>query len=225
MKNTFVIFLILFLTIKSFGQNNGSRTNIDELVSVNIPGKVEKFDTIIEKLKLSRFQSTEGDGYCAVVKMGIDSIKNQPYDFPYDMKTLEEDYRNLMADFIKQASASGLFASDSNLVKLDEFTGYQVRFKDSESGKINGQTLILLLNKNVYTLFYMDKMNYNETVKNDFFNSLTINKQSHPKQMIGESGKVKSTRKFGSYIGIVLVIFIVIYLTRKLKKKNTLYHP
>ncbi|MEI7980890.1 MAG: hypothetical protein WCI71_04510 [Bacteroidota bacterium] len=225
MKNAIALFLILFLSCKSFGQTDSRQIKIDELVSVNLPGNVEIFDTIIEKLKLFRFQSTNGTQYFGVIKMEIDSIKNQPYDFPYDLKSLEDAYHNLMADFIEQFSVIGLVVRDSTSVKFDQFIGYQIRFKDPESGKPNGQSLILMLDKNVYTLFYMDKINFNETVKNDFFNSLTIDKQWHPKQMTGTSGSVKIAGKLGALAGIVLIIVLFIYLIRKSKKKNTLYQP
>jgi hypothetical protein len=114
MKNLFY-FLILF-SVAVYGQ-----TKIDKLISVRIPGKIEKTDTIIRNLRVENFFSNTVNETFIVQKTIIDSTSNDLNNLPSDLESLKKTYRGGIKGFYKSLKVAKIDFADSSQIKIDKY--------------------------------------------------------------------------------------------------------
>jgi hypothetical protein len=225
MKKKILLCLILISVNTLCSQNN---YEIDSLVSVNIPGKDIKIDTLLnENLK---FQSNIENSEFSVQKELIenDSISGIDSKLPYDLESLENYYRTLANDFV---NGTNLNLEFEKIIKKNNFKGYHLKFSDINSNSIY-EIEYFILNKKFYLFSYINDKESDRNDNDIFFNSIKINSNKKITQFSGKSPIEKSAYNLGYKIGytaakhpsylwiaggliLLLVIGIIVYFVKK----------
>jgi hypothetical protein len=207
-KNTLILLLILLFSISLFSQ-----TKIDETIAIEMPGNVKKFDTIASNVSLTSYYSNnENDSY-AVFRIAILSDGNELHNLPEDLKSLNKTYHQIMADQINSMSRKRFVFKDSLEIKIKNYIGYRLIYKDENSENQNAESIVLLLNGISYVITYSKVDSFNEKNKNKFLNSLRINKS---KQIIDKPTFFDSFLSISKMIFYgILMIGLIILLRRK----------
>jgi len=201
-------------TISIFGQ-----TEVDEYVSINIPGNVIKLDTIAQRLHVLNFHSENETETYLIQRIEIDSKESELNGLPYDLNSLKKTYQDIIRGQLKGMEKTDFSFKDSTEIKIDKFIGYKIRYNNSDTGMQNAESNILILNEYAYVAIYVNGTDFNDINKNKFLNSLKVNEANNPRQMIGNPSGFKVGYILGKLFFYGLLIFGVIFLIKKLRKK------
>ncbi|PKB16574.1 hypothetical protein [Flavobacterium sp. 5] len=215
-KYTFTLCLLFLLSQTILGQ-----TQIDKNISIRIPEKVQKFDTISGNTSvLAYYSKNENDSYIILKESKI-SKENETDTLDKDLKSLKQKYDQIISSQIDAMSKNGFIFKDSTQIKINNFIGYNLIYKGIDSENKNAESNILYLNGSTYIISYSKVKNFSEINKNTFFNSLQINNSNSLKQ-IQEKSTVSTYLSFIiQYIfPLVFLIGIVFYFKRRTKKNS-----
>ena len=93
-----------------------------------------------------------------------------------------------------------------------------MKFKDS----LNNPTYeveFYLLNKHLYSFFYVGLENFDTNEKDLFFNSIEINTDQKISQYLGKAQSYRIGYVFGKYFFYILIFGVTIYFIARKKKK------
>lgn len=177
-------------------------------------------DSVVQKIHFLSFYSINDTAAFVIQRAQLDSLNNDLNSLPSDIDGLMETYRSFTRGFYAPLSRKGYILRDTTAVDVYGFTGYRLRVKNPVSGSASGECVMLVLNENMYVMYYLNKTSYSETVKNDYFLSLKIDKSSNPKQMMGQSYSYKLGIWTGKILVYGLVGFFIIYIIRRNRKSR-----
>lgn len=213
LKPVLLSFILLF-TFSTYGQ-----TKVDEYISINIPENVSKLDTIAQGIAVLNFHSENDTEAYLIQRMEIDSKKSELNNLPSDKKSLIEAYQDIIHGQLSSMEKAGFSLRDSTEFKIDKFIGYKISFNNPETGTQNAESNILILNEFFYVATYVNRTDFNKKNKNEYLSSLKINYINKPRQMIGNSQEFKIGYILGNICIYGFLIFGVIFLVKKLRKK------
>lgn len=216
MKKVLILCLTILLSLNVIGQ-----TKVDEFVSINIPGNVIKLDTIVQNYTVLNYYSKNDTEAYFVQRVEIDSKESELNSLPFDLKTLRKTYRDILRGQMRRMKEAGFEFRDSTEFKIDKYIAYNITYNDPQTETKNAETNVILLNENAYVSTYVNRTNFNEKNKNEFLNSIKIDSNNKPRQMIGNSTAYKSGYIIGKLFFYGLLIFGIIFLLRKFRKKTT----
>ncbi len=214
-----VLLLLAFvLTTNSIVSQNEEWLNydLDSIISIKGGAEMIELDTIVQGMKMYQlYFHTENSSFIAQKTL----FKNGSEDFstlPYDLKSLKEQYKGVV-DGMKSGIPYEL--ETSRLVERQGFKGFRLRFKDSLNNPVY-QGEIYLLNKNLYSFFYVSLADFSEIEKDLFFNSIKINTDKNISQYLGKSKEYRMGALFGKYFFYILLFGVIIYFVFIKKKKK-----
>lgn len=210
--NKYLIFSILMFSEFLFSQ-----TKIDENITVDFLNKPESFENVTKEAKLNVYYlNSKEESYVA---MRVETLSNN--ELPKNIKELQKNYTILASEQLKSMAKKGLFLKDSTQIKLNGYVAYKLIFKEKNSEKESGESLIFYLNGITYVFIYSKVGSYNQINKEKFFKSIKINNHENLKQ-INES--IDEPYNYWSALGKILLGGIFIFLALKLikieKKRN-----
>lgn len=227
MKKIVLLCLIVFSSINIWSQNN---YQIDSIISINIPSKDIKIDSLQNEKNKIQFQSKLGNSEFLVEKelFENDSISIYHSELPYDTKSLEKYYVTLSENYVKNSTYN---LESENLILKNNFKGYHLKLTDTENNNIY-ELKYFLFNKHLYLFSYKNTVDFNKNEKDIFFNSIKIKESKYITQISGKSPSYKSGYNVGYKIGstfkkhsstfmilggliLILIIGIIVYFVRR----------
>jgi hypothetical protein len=209
-KYTFTLFLLFIFSNCILAQ-----TKIDKNISIKIPEKVQKLDTISNNTSvLAYYSKNENDSYIIMKESKI-LRENEKNVLDEDLKSLQKKYDQIISSQIDAMSKNGFVFKDSTQVKINNLIGYSLIYKGIDSGNKSAESKVLYINGSTYIITYSKVKNFNEVNKNNFFNSLRITNSDELKQ-IDEETSLSYMYKY--VLLLVLLIGLVLYYKRRKKK-------
>jgi hypothetical protein len=209
-KYTFTLFLLFIFSNCVLAQ-----TKIDKNISIKIPEKVQKLDTISNNTSvLAYYSKNENDSYIIMKESKI-LRENEKNVLDEDLKSLQKKYDQIISSQIDAMSKNGFVFKDSTQVKINNLIGYNLIYKGIDSGNKSAESKVLYINGSTYIITYSKVKNFNEVNKNNFFNSLRITNSDELKQ-IDEETSLSYMYKY--VFLLVLLIGLVLYYKRRKKK-------
>jgi hypothetical protein len=209
-KYTFTLFLLFIFSNCVLAQ-----TKIDKNISIKIPEKVQKLDTISNNTSvLAYYSKNENDSYIIMKESKI-LRENEKNVLDEDLKSLQKKYDQIISSQIDAMSKNGFVFKDSTQVKINNLIGYNLIYKGIDSGNKSAESKVLYINGSTYIITYSKVKNFNEVNKNNFFNSLRITNSDELKQ-IDEETSLSYMYKY--VLLLVLLIGLVLYYKRRKKK-------
>jgi hypothetical protein len=209
-KYTFTLFLLFIFSNCVLAQ-----TKIDKNISIKIPEKVQKLDTISNNTSvLAYYSKNENDSYI-IMKESKNLRENEKNVLDEDLKSLQKKYDQIISSQIDAMSKNGFVFKDSTQVKINNLIGYNLIYKGIDSGNKSAESKVLYINGSTYIITYSKVKNFNEVNKNNFFNSLRITNSDELKQ-IDEETSLSYMYKY--VLLLVLLIGLVLYYKRRKKK-------
>lgn len=214
-KHTLAFYLLFFLSNSVLAQ-----TQIDKNISIKIPNKVQKLDTISNNTSvLAYYSKNENDSYI-IMKESKVLRQNEKNILDKDLKSLKQKYAQIIASQIDAMSKNGFVFKDSTQVKINDLIGYNLIYYDLNSENKNAETKILYVNGSTYIITYSKVKKFSEMNKNAFFNSLRINNPDDLKQMEEKSTASNYLNIMFQYIFPLIILIGIISYSRRRKKKN-----
>jgi hypothetical protein len=195
--------IFLFSNISIFSQ-----IKVDEFISVEIPGNVQKMDTVIENVSaLSYYSNSKTESFVAF-RMKIISKEQDLPNLPENLSGLRSNYHEMMVKQVNSMSRKGFVLKDTQEIKIKNYFAYKIIYKTADSPNIGAETILLNLNGVDYFFTYSRIDEFVEKNKESFFNSIAISNSSKQIMKKEESKSIFFLLlKFGFY-GVILVLFI-----------------
>ncbi|MCF1420566.1 hypothetical protein [Mangrovimonas futianensis] len=172
------LFLLLFaLTVNS-------QTKIDEVISVEFPGSVKKYEQLESGAKAVGYHfQNENDSFVFVRSVPVDLGGIEIKDCSSSLFKLRSNYKLISNQVIEMLKGKKFDYSNSIQIFIDDFEAYKMIFIDRESEIKTAECLILQLNGVQYYGIYAMVKKFDEDRKNDFFSSLKIQHPDRQKQI------------------------------------------
>lgn len=215
MKKTLALIILFILANKSFSQI----IHFDELISIIKPENVEILDTTVKTSKLLRFVSNKNSDNFLIMRVTLDSNVTELSNLPFDKISLDKTYHEIMNGYIKKMNIPGLTFNDSIKINFKGFVAYICSYKSSQNKAKVNETLMLILNQYLYSFSYLNQSDFNEYVKNTFFESISVDSKSKPSQTIGKNVDYKIGYLAGTVLVFILIIGIIFFLIKLIVKK------
>ncbi|NHM08347.1 hypothetical protein G4D82_14050 [Flavobacterium sp. CYK-4] len=200
--NKILILLILLKPVLSISQ-----IKFDDNVSIEFPGKIEKFDTIADGVSIKTFYHNTAEDSYAAIRTELDNL-----EYPSSETELKKYYRTLSKTYIEKFHQKGLILKDSSFVNINKLLFMKLILKDNDSENQNGESLILFADKTLYVFVYSKVLKYNERNKSTFLQSISFNKDL---KQIEENFKLLSLSiKLG-----LLILFLLLIRIYKIRNK------
>lgn len=214
-----ILLLTLVLTTNFLSAQNQEwlSYDLDSIISIEMPNDVFELDTIAQGIRMHQIYSHKENSTFIVQKALLEK-ENQNEDLsklPYDLKSLKEQYNGVI-DGISSEIPYELESKE--LIEKDKYKGYRLKFKDS----LNNPTYeveFYLLNKHLYSFFYVSLENFDTNEKDLFFNSIRINTDQKISQYLGKSQSYRIGYVFGKYFFYILIFGVIIYFITRKKKR------
>lgn len=85
---------------------------------------------------------------------------------------------------IKAMRKKKFIFKDSTEIKINNFIGYRITYRDENSGNQNAESILLLINGINFIATYSKISEFNNEKKSEFLNSIKIDKSNNPKQIV-----------------------------------------
>ena len=218
MRNIILLLTLVLSTNILSSQNQEWLTyELDSIISIEMPNEVFELDTIAQGIRMYQIYShTENSTFIA--QKALFEKENQNEDLsrlPYDLKSLKEQYNGIIDGI---ASSIPYELESKELIEKENFIGYRLKFKDS----LNNPTYeveFYLLNKHLYSFFYVGLENFDENEKDLLFKSIKINTDQKISQYLGKAQSYRIGYIFGKYFFYILIFGVIIYFIVRKKKK------
>lgn len=215
MNNIRFVFVILLCFYKTtFSQKKVWETyDLDSIVSIDMPFDVYELDTIQNNQKLLQIFSSNDTLEFIAQKLYLgklySNVETQP--LPYNNKTLEESYSNIISVF---AEVFPYDLENTQAIEYNNLKGYKLLFKNKKGLPVQEMSLIIV-NKNLYNFSYQNFNGLNKTDKKLFFESITFNKEKELNQFI----KHQSYYYRMFFLGLIIILLLSFILRLKPRKK------
>lgn len=203
------LLLLYIIALPSLKAQEG-KTQIDEFVSVNLPGKIVTTDTIIDGIQTIQKHSVLGNAVFFITKMKIGSQTTMPYD----EESLYEVYRGGANGFIYGLRRRNFTILDSARVEIGNFKAYHI--KAQADGKQTAESKLIVLGDWMYMINYINVVDFNEKDKDELLNSIKISSNS-PEQYSATSPNEEVAYSVLKLFGAGLVLAGIIFIRRKVQ--------
>jgi len=220
------IIRIIFLLSLSIN----AQVKIDNIYSIDFPNNYEKSESIEKaelperfkgkvsnrvKVKTYTFNNSDKDFYILITTKYINE-NNEPIEYnPESISELYNKYGKYSKKIIESFSRKGFKFKDSTSIRINNFFGQKISFKDSISGNTNAEGNLIEINGKQYFAIYSKIAEFNENRKNKFLNSIKIDSSKEVKQ-ITKPYDLKENLLELFFKGIFVIG--IFYLIRKYKK-------
>jgi hypothetical protein len=206
--------LLFIIGLKIFGQVKP--LNVDKYVSVNLPGEVVKFDTLVNNLPVIQLYSNVNNTVYSVSKFKI----NKEKDFkglPYDEESLYEVYNGAIKGVLEGMGDRDFESIDTSKIMIEKFKGSLLTAKTDKGKTVEAK--LVLLGECLYMVSYVNFVDFNEKDKDAFLSSMVINPQS-PSQFLGNKPGFEMSKVLWKILLAIFTVFILRFLSRKLKQNK-----
>jgi hypothetical protein len=192
---------------------------IDSIFSVDVPGELGMNETTLKEVQVKSFHGVINSEHFIAVRAE---------NIILDKGLLVEDEDALARFYFSQITFSqeimkGLQFEfvDTSMIKIQGFVAMKATYIDEVSKNKSAESICLQLNGIVYTLTYVNKVDFVEEYKNLFFDSIVLLNPEKSTQFI-----VKNDSKiFGPILKLIVTVLIlvsILYIKRKgwLQKKS-----
>ena len=173
MKIKIILFIVLFLSQKSFNQSKDWQTyDLDSIVFLDMPFNVYELDTIIELKKYYKIYSNKDSSEFVAQKIYVGkSYSNiETHPLPKDFESLKKYYLDFIWAFEEITEYK---MQDYKLIQKNNLKGYEILFVNNEDILVQ-QIVLFLVNKNLYLFSYINENGLNEFDKKTFFNNINF---------------------------------------------------
>ena len=173
MKIKIILFIVLFLSQKSFNQSKDWQTyDLDSIVFLDMPFNVYELDTIIELKKYYKIYSNKDSSEFVAQKIYVGkSYSNiETHPLPKDFESLKKYYLDFIWAFEEITEYK---MQDYKLIQKNNLKGYEILFVNNEDILVQ-QIVLFLVNKNLYLFSYINENGINEFDKKTFFNNINF---------------------------------------------------
>ena len=218
-KAILLLSLILTADLLHAQNKDWSTHQFDSLVSVDMPGEINKLDTTLPEFSVLQITS-EVDS--ALFLVNRSPLKQEyPEDefpgYPNDEENLKERYKELSEKF----EGAG-FSLEGDYCERQGVLGYHIKGLDSLSRQIS-EYEYYIQGKYYYIFLYRDYKGIDENVKERFFNSIKF--YSAEKEPASDEEDYKNSMgyrigyKIGEYLipTIILIVFLF-FVIRKMRR-------
>lgn len=216
MKKMFLPLLVFLATFATFGQ-----TKIDEIITINFPCKTEKKESNINNINILTYSGTDQEDIYTLQRIIIDSIKNDYNNLPSDLESLKKFYSGVNKGFTKGMTKAGYKLKESKDFQIDNYNGLQTNYISNESKLKVIECRFILLDEYLYSIMYVNATEFSELKKNNFLNSITINKAKKPSQYIENSTEYNLGYVLGQFTVYAVFVLGIAFLIKYLRKKKT----
>jgi hypothetical protein len=169
--------LILLLSTSFFAQ-----TKIDSTFSIQFPTKPEKFEFSNKKEKGIAFYSNNEKDSFVVMRLVTENSETEFGKNLPNLKSLKKVYEKMIDVQIKEMRKKTFIFKDTTEIKINDFIGYKVTYKDENSGNQNAESILLFINGINFIAIYSKVSEFNNHNKRKFLNSIKIDTSNNPKQ-------------------------------------------
>ena len=218
MKKILVLFSLVLFVTAGFAQSPLKPVKIDSLVTVSLPKKYTKKDTLGQSIYSGNAQY----GYMVVIR-APNADNNQPLK-------KERDLNKVLQDYIKgikgQSEGSTQNVRDTTIghLKAKTFT-----LETDQGAGIQLRNFIIIYTRDVtYTFEYYYEELRKDVVKDEykaFSSSIKLSQElKRTDQYLSNKKGLSPTLKLALYGGIPVIILIIILVLRRKKKKEQEHH-
>jgi hypothetical protein len=218
MKKILISLSLILLTITGFAQKKFKRVVVDSLVSVSLPEKYVRKDTLGQ----TTYSGNGQYGFMVVIR-APNANGNKPLDKERDLNKVLQDY----IDGIKgQASGSAQYVRDTTIghLKAKIFT-----LSINEGAGVKLRNFIIIYTQDVtYTFEYFYEEARQDVVKEEykaFSSSIKLSPElKRTDQYLSNAKSLSPNAKIGIYGGGALLLLIIIIVLVRRKKKHQVHH-
>jgi hypothetical protein len=218
MKKILISLSLILLTITGFAQKKFKRVVVDSLVSVSLPEKYVRKDTLGQ----TTYSGNGQYGFMVVIR-APNANGNKPLDKERDLNKVLQDY----IDGIKgQASGSAQYVRDTTIghLKAKTFT-----LSTDEGAGVKLRNFIIIYTQDVtYTFEYLYEEARQDVVKDEykaFSSSIKLSTElKRTDQYISNDKGLSQGAKIGIYGGGALLLLIIIIVLVRRKKRHHVHH-
>lgn len=215
------LLLLLALVLTSFcllsQKNVWLNYDFDSIISNKMPAEVFEIDTIMKGMRIYQvFAHTENATFIVQKSLFENESQNKELSrLPHDLEGLDKLY-NETTNGIVQSIPFDLKLNES--IDNGTFKGYRLRFQDS----LNNSTYeieLYLLNRHLYSFYYVSLGDFDYNEKDLFFNSIRINTDEKISQFLGKSPSYRRGYLFAEYsLPILIIVGLIFFFVRRRKK-------
>jgi hypothetical protein len=214
-----ILLLTLVLTTNILSSQNQEwlTYELDSIISIEMPYDVFELDTIAQGMRMYQIYS-HSENSTFIAQKALFEKENQNEDLsklPYDLTSLNKQYNGIIDGI---ASGIPYELESKEPIEKETFKGYHLRFKDS----LNNPTYeveFYLLNKHLYSFYYVGLEDFDKNEKDLLFNSIKINPDKKISQYLGKAQSYRIGYVFGKYFFYLLIFGVIIYFIVRKKKK------
>jgi hypothetical protein len=218
MKKILVLFSLVLFVTAGFAQSPLKPVKIDSLVTISLPKKFTKKDTLGQSIYSGNGQY----GYMVVIR-APNANNNQPLK-------KERDLNEVMQDYIKgikgQSEGSTQNVRDTTIghLKAKTFT-----LETDQGAGIQLRNFIIIYTQDVtYTFEYYYEALRKDLVKEEykaFSSSIKLSQElKRTDQYLSNKKGLSPNLKLALYAGIPVIIIIILLILRRKKKKEQEHH-
>jgi hypothetical protein len=218
MKKILVLFSLVLFVTAGFAQSPLKPVKIDSLVTISLPKKFTKKDTLGQSIYSGNGQY----GYMVVIR-APNANNNQPLK-------KERDLNEVMQDYIKgikgQSEGSTQNVRDTTIghLKAKTFT-----LETDQGAGIQLRNFIIIYTQDVtYTFEYYYEALRKDLVKEEykaFSSSIKLSQElKRTDQYLSNKKGLSPNLKLALYAGIPVIIIIILLILRRKKKKQQEHH-
>jgi hypothetical protein len=171
--------LILLLSTSLFAQ-----TKIDSIFSIQFPSKPEKSEFSKKKENGIAFYSNNEKDSFVVMRLVTENGETEFGKNLPNLKNLKKAYEKMVGVQIKEMRKKNFIFKDTTEIKIKDFIGYKITYKDKNSGKQNAESILLIINGINFIATYSKVSEFNNENKRKFLKSIKIDTSNNPKQLI-----------------------------------------
>jgi hypothetical protein len=218
MKKILISLSLILLTIAGFAQKKLKPVVVDSLVTVSLPEKYVRKDTLGQ----TTYSGNSQFGYMVVIR-APNADGNKPLDKERDLNKVLKDYINGIKG---QASGSAQYVRDTTIGRLKAKT---FTLSVNEGAGVKLRNFIIIYTQDVtYTFEYFYEEARQDLIKDEykaFSSSIKLSPElKRTDQYLSNAKGLSQTAKIGIYGGGALLLLIIIIVLVRRKKKHQVHH-
>ncbi|MCW5518808.1 hypothetical protein J1N09_03095 [Aureitalea sp. L0-47] len=213
-----LIFLLVLSSSSVFSQNNEwYEFDLDTVLSFSMPSnEIMVHDTIAQGFTVKAMSlNIDNHNFVAQRMNKTKKVEKELSTLPHDSASLNDFYLKLI-DGMQESIPYRIINKKSFLE--NGLTGYFVSF-GNEQGEPVFDSKIYQLGKETYTLSYVNYEDFDESIRDNFHNSIRINNIESISQYEGTETSVRIAYALGKYVGggvfLILLIFAAVKIFNK----------
>ena len=177
MTKHFSLFVFLFTICFS----GFSQTSIDEFVSIDFPYEVTKETREDSEDIITELYAYSEDSTAIFELQRIFMLTD--YEKPLDISELRDYYAEFLLGYHEDLASLELEVIDNSEYMIKDFLAQKVQYRSTYTGELCSETRIFVLENAFYIASYYNDYDYDESIKNEFMNSIRIETSNSPVQI------------------------------------------